>query len=75
MGSFHYVGLIVWPLIILSLAHIGGAALPFGGGGSSFSRIVRRCRGFPFVVSVMGSVPCFLFLFMALVFSVLAGLD
>lgn len=31
MGVFHYVGLIVRPLIILSLAHVGGAALPFGG--------------------------------------------
>lgn len=31
--------------------------------GSSVSRIVHICRGFPFVVSVMGPVPCFFFLF------------
>lgn len=30
-GVFHYVGLVVRPLVILSLARVGGAASPFGG--------------------------------------------
>lgn len=75
-GSF---GLIAWPLFILLLAHITGAASPRGG-GSSVPRIVHICRGFPFVASVMGPVPCF-FSFswcqclQGTLFSVLAGLD